>query len=170
MQAEEVKRIRNTLGLTQAHFAELLGVSRKQINEYEASRARVDRRSALAMRQIYNERSRLFSSHAVREMGTDVALADAMVLWDCDVPGKPAVLVVAHPDGNDADYTSSAGACSADWEQADDIGRLLRLFGLFVTMTVQDGYDPAVVHRALSVIPAYRNALHRGMFTVEEVE
>jgi transcriptional regulator with XRE-family HTH domain len=170
MQPDELKRIRNALGFTQAEFGEALGVSRKLVNDLEAARAPIDRRTTLAVRQLHNECSRLFSSHNVRTLDTDVNLRDAMILWDCDVASKPPVLVIGDPTNSDEDYSSSAGSCSADWYETDDIGRLLRLLGMFVTMTVQDGYDPAAVHRAFSVIPEYRHALHRGLFTAEQVD
>lgn len=147
-----------------------MGVSRKLINELESCERPIDLRTALAARQLYNERARLFSSHAVIERAEDVPLEEAMILWDCDTPGKPPVIVVSHPEGNDDDYSSSAGSCSIDWQTADNIGRLLRLFGCFTMLTVQDGYDPMDVHKAFSVIPEYRYALSVDMFDGTEVE
>lgn len=170
MTPDDLKAVRNALGLTQAELGEVLGVSRKLINDLETREGLIDWRTSLAVRQLYNENARLFSSHEVLEQDSDISLSDAMILWDCGRPDKPPVLVVGDGRHDDDDYSSSAGACNMDWEAADDIGRLLRLLAYFVQITVEDGIAPNDVHAAFSVIPEYRWALHRGMFGEMGVE
>lgn len=171
MQPDALKAIRKALNMTQAEFGESMGVSRKLINDLESRDGPIDLRTALAARQLYNEKSRLISSHAVLPKDTDVPLSNAMILWDHEgLADKPPILVVGDPSDNDVEYSSSTGACNSDWLEADDIGRLLRLFAIFIQITVEDGIAPKDVHEAFSVIPEYRFALHRGMFDETEVD
>jgi DNA-binding XRE family transcriptional regulator len=163
MQGKDLKELRAALGLTQEQFSAELGVSRKTINEWETDRGRIDRRSELAVRQVFNERSRLYGSHEVAQNHDDVPLAEATILWDRYGEVTPPVRVVGA--GNDDDrYPSSYGACNADWHMADDIGRLLRLLARFVELTIEERIPAKEVHQAFSVIPEYRFALAEGFF------
>lgn len=164
MQPDEFKRLRKGMGWTQQQIAEELGMSRKAIVEMEAGKAPIEKRTGLAARHIFNSHSRLTSGHKVIELSEDVPLASAQIIWDRDDGLVPAVKVISIPGDDDTLYTSSAGACNADWQAADDVGRLLRLFSLFVDMTVGDKIPAKDVHRAFSVIPEYRWAMYVGHF------
>lgn len=160
MQAAELKAIRNEMRWTQQQMADEVGMSRKAVVEMETAKATIERRTALAVRQVFNSHSRLNATHRVVELSGDVALSDAQIIWDRDDGIAPPVKVVAIPGDDDDRYTSSFGACNSDWQAADDVGRLLRLMSLFVDLTVGDGIPPKAVHDAFSVIPEYRWAMH----------
>lgn len=87
----------------------------------------------------------------------DIALYEAMLCW---TRGE-AVAVVPHPDyrGLSDPYLSSAGACWATWREKDDRDRKLQL--MIDAWHISAFYDiPAQeVHRALLVIPEYRDML-----------
>jgi len=100
----------------------------------------------------------------------DVPLSDVQVIWDYDgkEPDAPPLIVMGHPDehGRDArgtrdndDYSSSWGACNADYLGANDDERLLMLFEKFQELVTFEGLAPAVVHRAFCVVPEYRISL-----------
>jgi len=100
----------------------------------------------------------------------DVPLRDVQVIWDYDgkEPDAPPLIVMGHPDehGRDArgtrdndDYSSSWGACNADYLAADDDERLLMLFEKFQELVTFEGIPPVVVHRAFCVVPEYRISL-----------
>lgn len=165
MQPDEMRRLRKALDYKQDDFADAIGMSRKAIVEMETGKAPIEQRTALAARQVYNERSRLFSDHEVKPMLTDIPLRDASILWD-EEPQNGVRIVVLGRDKGDQRFTSSFGAGSIDWDAADDIGRLLRLLAQFVHWTVAEGIDPAEVHTALSVIPEYRHALDISVFDI----
>jgi DNA-binding XRE family transcriptional regulator len=163
MQYEELKAARSALGLTQEELAQGLGMSRKAINEMEAGKAAIEKRTELAVRQLFNQRSRLYGAHRVEPLSDDVALKDASILWDRYGEVSPPVLVLGRED-DDQRYPSSYGACNSDWNATDDVGRLLRLLTRFVELTVADRIPARKVHKAFSVIPEYRYALSEGMF------
>jgi DNA-binding XRE family transcriptional regulator len=52
MQPDEMKAIRKRLGMTQADFGEAIGMSRKAVNEMEAGKAVIERRTELAVRYL----------------------------------------------------------------------------------------------------------------------
>lgn len=52
MQPDELRTLRRTLGMTQEQFGAALGLSRKAINEMEAGKAPIERRTALAVRYL----------------------------------------------------------------------------------------------------------------------
>jgi hypothetical protein len=95
-------------------------------------------------------------------MSADVPIADAMLCWNSGLHGEtPGCIVVRHPDYNDAseDYSSSVGACFADWRGRDTRGQQLQLIieawhiAAFYAVPIEQ------VHQALLVIPEYRSML-----------
>lgn len=160
MQADKLKETRKALGWTQQDLADNLGMSRKVIVEMEGEKAPIEQRTALAVRQLANQHSRLSSTHEVIELENDVPLAKAQIIWDRYGEIDPPLKVIAIPGEDDERYSSSGGACNLDWRQADDVGRLLRLFALFADLTVDEKIPAQQVHEAFSVIPQYRRALH----------
>lgn len=52
MQPDDLKAIRKALDMTQAEFGEAMGVSRKLINDLEAGRVPVDKRTELAAKYL----------------------------------------------------------------------------------------------------------------------
>ena len=61
--------------------------------------------------------------------------------------------------GDNPDYFASWGACSLEFCEADDAGKLSLLFRQFHSMVLHDGVEPEKVHTAFLVIPEYRQAL-----------
>ena len=163
MQGKELKRVRKNLRMSQAELAEALGLSGTFVGLMERDDRAIEDRTALAVRQLFNERSRLSSNHRVTETPGDVHLRDATVLWD-DEPQDGRRITVVGRGQDDQAFTSSFGAGDEDWAAADDIGRLLRLLAKFVELTVQEKIKPKEVHDAFSVIPEYRSCLHISMF------
>jgi transcriptional regulator with XRE-family HTH domain len=161
MQGKELKAKRKALGLTQEQLALGLGMTQKYVGMMERDEAPIEQRTALAFCQIYNEKSRIYSSHDVAPTDRDIPLSDAMIIWDEDE--QPRVKVVG-PGEDDSRYSSSYGACNLDWVEADDVGRMLRLLSRFVELTTFAGIPPKEVHHAFSVIPEYRWWMSREMF------
>ena len=83
-------------------------------------------------------------------------LEDAMVAWD---PAAERVTVGYARGDWAADYPHSAGACDADFNAADEDGKLARLFAAVTKMTVTHGIPPEVVHEALMTIDEYRSRI-----------
>lgn len=52
MQPDELRVIRKGLGFTQDQMGSAIGLSRKAINEMEAGKAPIERRTALAVRYL----------------------------------------------------------------------------------------------------------------------
>lgn len=52
MQGTELRALRQQLGMTQEAFAQALGMSRKAVNEMEADKAPIERRTELAARYL----------------------------------------------------------------------------------------------------------------------
>lgn len=168
MQGSDLKAIRQSLGLSQEDFATLLGMTQKFVGMMERGDAPIERRTALAARQLQNERSRLYTSHAVAELDDDVPLAHAQVIWERDDGGPiPPIKVVdmrGKPPKDDHRYSCSWGACNQDFNERDGVGQLLLLLAKFVELTAIEGIDADDVHAAFTVIPEYRSALHYGFF------
>lgn len=165
MQGDELKAARKAMNLTQSELAEAIGMTATSVGLMERGAAPIEKRTALAIRHLFNERSRLYSNHTVEPLDDDVALINAMILWDRYGEVDPAVRIVDVTRGRDDQrYCSSFGACNAEWQQADDIGRLLRLFSRFVELTTFERIPAAIVHKAFSVIPEYRFAMSVGHF------
>lgn len=105
----------------------------------------------------------------------DIPLREVQVIWDYtgDEPDAPSLLVMAHPDENgrdrfgtadNTDYSSSWGACNADFLYANGDEQLLMLFEKFGELVTFEGLNPKVVHEAFCVIPEYRvSLLWRGL-------
>lgn len=100
----------------------------------------------------------------------DIPLREVQIIWDYtgDEPDAPSLLVMAHPEENgrdrfgtadNHDYSSSWGACNADFLYADDEEQLLMLFEKFSELCTFEGLNPQVVHEAFCVIPEYRLSL-----------
>lgn len=165
MQGEDLKEIRRELGLSQEAFAEALGMTATFIGMMERDERPIERRTALAARQLHNERSRLYDNHRVVPMAGDVALEDAQIIWDRHGEFSPSVKVVGGSVRDDDRYSCSYGSCNGDYSRADNVGKLLRLFAKFIEISALDGIPAAEVHEAFSVIPEYRYALSFGMFS-----
>lgn len=157
MQPLELKAARQELGMTQQELAEALGLTPQFIGMMERGEKPIEQRTALAVRQIYNVETRLYGNDDPGEREGDIPLRDAMIIWDKEL--SPPLKVVANGSDDDDRYSSSYGACNADWSHADDVGRLLRLFSRIPEWTVLDGISPREVHDALWVIPEYRRAV-----------
>lgn len=159
MQGNDLKEARKALGLTQGELAEQLGLSSTFVGLMERDAKPIERRTELAVQHLVNANLRFYGSHRAIDLEGDVPIARAMILWDCEDRRAPPVKVVGHSDQDDRRYSSSYGACNAEWLALDDAGRLSRLLSRFVELTVGDGLKPAEVHRAFSVIPEYREAM-----------
>jgi DNA-binding XRE family transcriptional regulator len=157
MQPMELKGARQELGMTQHELAEALGLTPQFIGMMERGEKPIEQRTALAVRQIFNERTRLYGNADPGQRENDVPLRDAMIIWDKKM--SPRLKVVANGSEDDDRYSSSYGACNSDWAHADDVGRLLRLFSRMPEWTVIDGIPPREVHDALWVIPEYRRSV-----------
>lgn len=59
----------------------------------------------------------------------------------------------------DQPHLFSSGACESRWAEAGRAAQERFLAILFITMTVRDGLDPRVVHRALLQIDEYRQRM-----------
>jgi DNA-binding XRE family transcriptional regulator len=157
MQGDEMKAIRTELGMTQGEFADAIGVTPTFVGMMERGDKPIEKRTALAARQLYNERSDLYGGFDPGEYPEDVPLADAMIIWNHEVSEtRPAIKVLFNGRGDDRRYTASYGACNSDWARADTVGQLLRLFSRIPEWTIIDGIPPREVHEALWVIPEYR--------------
>lgn len=164
MQPDELKAVRTEMGLTQGELAQRLGLTPQFIGMMERGDKPIEQRTALAVRQVYNEETRLYGSHETDKREGDVPLGKAMIIWDDDM--SPRIKVVRN-GRDDQRYSSSYGACNSDWNNADAIGQLLRLFSRIPEWTLLDGIDPREVHDALWVIPEYRRAIDY-QFTVDK--
>ncbi len=167
MQGSDITTIRRSLGWTKGRLADELGMSGKFVGMMERGEAPIETRTALAIRQLHNQHSRLFTSHRVTALPGDIPLARAQVIWDDEGELDPPIRVVdvtGRVGRDDSRYISSWGACNGDFVERDDVGKLLSLLAMFAEWTAVDGLDAAVVHRALSVIPEYRRALDFGAF------
>ena len=90
-----------------------------------------------------------------------------MILWTepgQGAPHKPTggkVLVVEYPAPHEVsvDYVSSDGACMGEWKDRTPDNQLANLFVMFNTLTVRDGIDPQVAHKAFLAIPEYCRAI-----------
>ena len=56
MQPDELKALRKAAGMTQADFADAIGMSRKAVNEMEAGKAPIERRTEIAARVLLADR------------------------------------------------------------------------------------------------------------------
>lgn len=157
MQPIELKGARQELGMTQHELAEALGLTPQFIGMMERGEKPIELRTVLAVRQIFNERTRLYGNHEPEPRPNDVPIRDAMIIWDKEM--SPRIKVVRNGGQDDDRYSSSYGACNADWVHADDVGRLLRLFSRMPEWTVIDQIPAREVHDALWVIPEYRRAV-----------
>lgn len=164
MTGEQLKKMRQALGWTQQQMAHEMQLSPTFIGLMERGDKSIERRTALTAMQIFNNHTRLSSAHRVIPLEGDVPIAKAQIIWDREDGVSPPVKVISIPGDDDLRYTSSAGACNADWVAADDVGRLLRLLALFVDLTAGEGIDPKVVNDAFSVIPEYRWAMNISHF------
>lgn len=90
---------------------------------------------------------------------TDIALADAQVIWDREAAGNPPVKVVGAGVKDDQRYNASWGSCNQDFNEANDDGKLRMLLTQSIYLTLVESINPALVHDAFMVIPEYRAAL-----------
>lgn len=165
MQADDLKAIRSTMGLTQGELADRLGVTPQFVGRMERGKQAIEQRTALAVRQIYNTVTPLYGSTDRGEFPDDVPIERAQVIWDDDM--SPRIKVVGIPGDDDRRYSSSFGACNSDWVHADTVGQLLRLLSRFPEWTIAEGIPPSEVHDALMVIPEYRKAVAYGFTLVK---
>ncbi|WP_103728900.1 hypothetical protein [Novosphingobium sp. HII-3] len=100
---------------------------------------------------------------------TDIALADAQIIWDRGGAGNPPVKVVGGGVKDDQRYSGSWGSCNQDFNEADDDGKLRMLLTQSIYLTLVESIDPTIVHDAFMVIPEYRVALRRlGVIPLDE--
>lgn len=158
MQGDDLLKIRQALGWTQQVMAAELGLTPQFIGMMERGEKPIEVRTALAVQQLFNANVPLYDRNDRPAYEDDVPLARAMILWNPDTKELAPVRVVDHPGGDDPRYKSSYGACNAEWQRADDVGRLLRLFTRFQELTALHGIDPQAVHEAFWVVPEYRHA------------
>lgn len=157
MDGKQLKAARQELGLTQGELAERLGLTPQFIGMMERDEKPIEVRTALAVRQVFNEDSRPWGAMDRGDVDGDIALANAMIIWD--ESASPRIRVVWHPDQDDLDYSSSMGACEQGWQDGGTPGQLLRLLSYVPYWTILEGIEPREVHDALWVIPEYRNAV-----------
>lgn len=103
-------------------------------------------------------------------MRADIPLKSAMIAWN--PAGLPAdqypglVIVVPWPDQSDRtkSFCCTIGACLTDWQETSPINRMRMLFVEVWHIVCRDGIDLALMHRALMVIPEYRDMLSQEKF------
>lgn len=121
----------------------------------------------------------------VTERRDDVPLASAMLLWDDGYAGPPwcdcggphhrcsdrssepvtlAPIVMSHDYLADdpARYDNATGACFADWHEATDDERMVRLLRDAWMAVARDGVDAKSMHVALLAVPEFRAIIHSG--------
>jgi len=157
MQPDELKEVRQEMGLTQGELAERLGLSPQFVGRMERGAQAIEPRTVLAVRQLYNELTPMYGDREPDQREGDIPLRDAMIVWDEEM--SPPMLVVDNTGSGGEDYISSYGACNSDWRLADTVGQLLRLLSRIPEWTLIDNISPRDVHDALWVIPEYRNAV-----------
>lgn len=90
-------------------------------------------------------------------MPADIPLSEAMLAWSRGGP----VAVIPHPDerGLSDRYEMTAGACWSHWRRSDE--KTLKLKLMVEVWHLAAFYDvpPADLHKALLVIPEYRDML-----------
>lgn len=165
MQPDELLAIRRTMGMTQSDLAERLGLTPQFIGMMERGEKAIEKRTALAVHQIYNATTPLYGSNDRGDFADDVPIAQAQIIWDEDM--SPRIKVVSVAGQDDTRYSSSFGACNSDWVHADTVGQLLRLFSRFPEWTVAETIPAGEVHDALMVIPEYRRAVAYGFTLVK---
>lgn len=165
MQPDELLAARRTMGLTQGELAERLGLTPQFIGMMERGEKPIEKRTALAVQQVYNATVALYGSADRGDFADDVPIARAQIIWDEDM--SPRIKVVGIPGDDDRRYSSSFGACNSDWVHADTVGQLLRLLSRFPEWTVAEGIPASEVHDALMVIPEYRRAVAYGFTLVK---
>lgn len=160
MQPDDIKRHRETLGMTQQELADRLGVSRKSVNDWEAGRVAASERTVAMIHALGDQQI------AIGNMGDegrdgDVPLAAAVVLWQPAAGMDVPTVAVAQYSADDRhpDYDSSYGADHAEWMAASDAGRLMRLFALAHAIALRGEAAPNEIHDALWTIPEYRAAI-----------
>lgn len=165
MQSDEIKQIRIALGWRQEEMADQLGLSRVFVGMMERDEKKIEPRTSLAVRQLYDASMRYYAGHRSTPLDDDVPIAKAQIIWDPDGDDDlPPVAVVGSRSEDDDRYSSSGGSCTSEWASAGPVGQLLLLLRLFVQLTVSEEIDPAAVHAAFSRIPEYRDALPSGLF------
>lgn len=95
-------------------------------------------------------------------MTADIAIREAMLCWNRGTHGQqPGCIVVRHPDrrGASDDYSSSVGACFADWRKMDTRGQKLQLLIEAWHVAAFHAVPIEMVHQALLVVPEYRDML-----------
>lgn len=159
MQPDDLKAARGEMGMTQGNLAEALGLTPQFIGMMERGEKPIERRTALAVRQLYNSTTPLYGEREEELQPGDVPLADAMIVWEHDNSDVRPRIKVVGPGQDDRRYAASYGACNADWKYADAVGQLLRLLSRIPEWTLLEGIPPREVHDALWVIPEYRAAV-----------
>lgn len=102
---------------------------------------------------------------------TDIALADVQVIWDREgAASREQVRVVGGAVKDDNSYSSSWGSCDADFNEADESGKLRMLLAQSIFLTYMEGIPPKTVHDAFMVIPEYRAAMTSAGVIVPEDE
>jgi len=91
-------------------------------------------------------------------MNTDIPLSEAMIAWNTG--GQ--IRVLRHPIEEDDSLTKTTGACWHNWNRGDLNERLCRLMREVWIIAVQ-GVPAKDIHRALWVIPEYRDLVQTGM-------
>ncbi len=98
----------------------------------------------------------------------DIPLKHAMIAWNPANHGDGRVHVIPHPDDrnwtNFLKLTDTTGACWTVWGKWSKHQRLEKLFIEVWHMVCRDGNDPEVIHKALMVIPEYRETLSGETF------
>lgn len=166
MQGSDLKAIRQQLGMSQSEFADALDMTGTFVGMMERGDRPIEHRTALAARQLLNERHPTYGHRPLERRDGDVTLAEMVLLWEPDDPSMPPVKVLGGGQ-NDSHYTSSFGADSMDWPVLDNVGRLLRLFTRFHELVMAHGIAPQAVHDALLAIPEYRQAVELSTVPIE---
>ena len=93
----------------------------------------------------------------------EIPIEKAMILWNTKSEGGQ-IKVVDHPGrGRDRQLLSSGGACYAYWREMTTEQRKAQLMVEAWHIVVRDGLDPMDVHRALMVVPEYRDMMSGDM-------
>lgn len=152
-----LKSIRYALGFNQQSMADALGLTATFIGMMERGEKQIEPRTAMAARQLLNERAPIYGWRGdLPTFDDDVPLVEAVIYWEPLRPALPPVRVAAR---SDQPYDCSFGADSGDWAAFDTTGRLLRLLVRFHELTVVHGIPSVDVHSALLRIPEYRMAV-----------
>ena len=85
----------------------------------------------------------------------DIALKDAVIRWNVGGP----IVVTETCDIEHRNLRRSLWACESLWHRISKNKRVALMYMDVWSAVIRDGIDPIEAHKALSVIPEYRDTL-----------